>query len=158
MQLLPLELKCLIVELCSGSPSNLAALARTHPAFQSEAEKVLYDTIFIRSSEDNSLKCMRTLVKFSEKATFVRSLTVEYDFNSKNRKRRNNNRNHRVTNYLLKSLINMDSLSDFRVKSRLDKAAQMMKGLDEILWSVYEILILLKTNDFTGDSVRVIFD
>jgi hypothetical protein len=131
MQLLPSELKCLIVEQCSGSPSSLAAWARTHPAYQSEAEKVLYDTIFIYTSRSNSLKCMETLAKNSEKAAFVRSLTVEYAPDNKNG-------NRRVMNYLLKSLINMNSLSDFRVKSRCDTAeTQMMKGLlDEILWSV----------------------
>ena len=42
--LLPSELKCLIVELLSNS---LAALARTHTAFQREAEKpeALYKTL-----------------------------------------------------------------------------------------------------------------
>ena len=42
MQLLPSELKCLIVKLLS--PNSLAALAQTHTAFQREAEKSLYET------------------------------------------------------------------------------------------------------------------
>ena len=41
MQLLPLGLKHLIVELSSGSPSSLAVLARTHPVYQREAERAL---------------------------------------------------------------------------------------------------------------------
>ena len=154
MQLLPSELKCLIVELCSCSPNSLAALARTHAAYQREAEKALYDTICIyaSSNSNNSLKCMETLAKNPKKAAFVRSLTLEYAWDKINR-------NRRITNYLLKSLINMDSLSDFRVRSGPNKAeTQMMKSLGKIVWSVCEILILHETNDAADNTVKVIFD
>ena len=139
MQLLPPELNCLIVELSSGSPNSLADLARTHSAYQREAEKALYGTISIHTSSDNSLKCMETLVTNSEKAAFVRSLTIEYA-------RSNTNRKRRVTTYLSKSLINMCSLSDFRVLSPFEdfQSAQMMKSLVKILWSVSKNLIFSK--------------
>jgi hypothetical protein len=75
MQLIPLELKRLIVELSSGSPSSLAALARTHTSYQREAEKALYDTLSIYSSSDDSLKCMETLSTNSEKATLCRKFS-----------------------------------------------------------------------------------
>src|ERR1700679_4259221 len=82
MQLLPAELKCHIVELSSGSPSSLAALARTHTAFQREAEKALYDTLIIRVYRDDSLKCMETLATNSEKAALVHFLIIEYALDS----------------------------------------------------------------------------
>jgi hypothetical protein len=151
MQLLPLELMRLIVELCSDSPNSLAALARTHPSFQRQAEKALYDTISIFTSSDDSLKCMETLATNPEKAALVRSLIIEYarDMNIENR---------RVTTYLSKSLINMHSLSDFRVRSRPSNEAEM-KGLGKILKSVCKILIFSKpNNDSAGDTVEVIFD
>ena len=47
------ELKRHIVELSSDSPNSLAALARTHTANQREAEKALYDTLFICASDDS---------------------------------------------------------------------------------------------------------
>jgi hypothetical protein len=136
MQLIPLELKRLIVELSSGSPSSLAALARTHTSYQREAEKALYDTLYIYSSSDDSLKCLETLSTNSEKATLVRFLTIVYA-------RDNIHKNRRLTTYLSKCLINMHSLSDFRVRSHPNEA-QMMKGLSKILWSVCKILIFSK--------------
>jgi len=125
MILLPSELKCLIVELSSGSPNSLAALARTHTSYQREAERALYDNIFIFTLRDDSLKCMETLATNPEKAALVRFLTVEYA-------RDNTVKNRRVTTYLSKSLINMHSLSDFRIRSRPGDEAQM-KGLGKIL-------------------------
>ena len=134
---LPSELKHLIVELSSGSRNSLAALARTHTSFQREAEKALYDTISVFTSSDNSLKCMETLATNPEKAALVCSLVIEYarDQNIENRK---------VTTYLLKSLRNMHTLSDFRVRSRPSNEAEM-EGLEEILWSVGKFFDLLKT-------------
>jgi hypothetical protein len=133
MQLLPSELKRLIVELCSGSPNSLAALARSHSTYQREAERMLYDTLSIYASSDDSFKCVETLARNSEKAVLVRFLTVEYA-------RDNNDNNQRITNYLSKSLINMHSLSDFRIRSRPGDEAKM-KRLGKILWSVFKILI-----------------
>ena len=74
---------------------------------------------------------METLATNSEKAALVHFLTIEYA-------RNNIDKNQRVTTYLLKSLINMHTLSDFRVRSwRGEAEAQMMKSLDKILWSVF---------------------
>ena len=130
MQLLPAELKIHIIELFSGSPDSLAALARTHTSFQREAEKALYDTLSIFAYSDDSLKCLETLATSSEKAALVRFLIVEYHLNSISK-------NRRVTTYLSKILINMHSLSDFRVRVRPNKVeAKMIKSLGEILWSV----------------------
>ena len=124
MQLLPAELRCYIVELSSGSPSSLAALARTHTAYQREAEKALYDTVYISASSIDSLKCMETLATNSQKAALVRFLIVEFASD-------NFYRNRIVGTYLLESLINMHSLSDFRVKSHPGGVA--IRGLNKIL-------------------------
>jgi hypothetical protein len=108
--LLPPELKRLIVELCSGSPSSLAALARTHSAYQGEAEEALYETLHIFASSDSSMKCMKTLDANPKKAALVRFLTITYS-------PYNNEENWRLTTYLSKSLINMHTLTDLRMKS-----------------------------------------
>ena len=109
MKLLPPELNHLIVELSSGSPSSLAALARTHSAYQREAERALYDSLNIYTLGDDSLKCMKNLATYSEKAALVRFLIVEYASN-------NVVNNQRMTTYLSKSLTNMHTLSDFRIR------------------------------------------
>ena len=131
MELLPAELKCQIVELSSDSPSCLAALARTHSAYQRVAEKALYHTLSIYAYCDDSLKCMETLSTNSEKAALVHFLTVEYTVEDID--------NQKVTACLSKGLINMRSLSDFRVRSGFDEAPakMMIKGLlGKNLWSV----------------------
>ena len=135
MQLLPAELKHHIIELSSGSPSSLAALARTHTTLQREAEKALYDTLYIRAFRDNSLKCTETLSTNPEKAALVRFLIIEFAPN-------NMNQNQRIMTFLSKSLNNMHSLSDIRVRS-LPGASEII-GLDKILWSVCNILIFSK--------------
>jgi hypothetical protein len=126
MQLLPTELKLLIVEL--SSTGSLAALARTHSAYQNVAENALYHTISIYASSNDSLRCLETLAENSEKAAFVRFLTITYDYIDKYQ---------RVTTCLSKSLINMHSLSDFWVKSWHGEAEEM-KDLGKIMWSVCE--------------------
>ena len=138
MESLPAELKSHIVMLSSDSSNSLAALACTHSAYQREAEKALYHTLSIFANYDDSLKCMETLVTNSEKAALVHFLTVEYA-------REDTIENQRLTSYLSKSLINMHSLSDFRVRSGPDEdTAEMIKGLSKILWSVYKILVFSK--------------
>ena len=139
MQLLPLELKRLIVELSSND--SLAALARTHSIYQREAERALYNTLSIYSVTHRSLKCMETLATNPEKAALVRFLTVQY---ARGNVHYVKTRNQRVTIYLLKILINMHSLSDFRITTLPDEVeAQMsLKSLGKILWSVCKILIL----------------
>ena len=129
MQLLPSELKCLIAELLS--PDSLAALARTHTAYQRVAERALYDTLYIHPSKVDSLKCMETLANNSEKAGLVRFLTIIEDLDY----RHTNQKSKLVKAYLLKSLINMRSLSDFRVRA-WPCEEQIIKDLDKILWSV----------------------
>ena len=68
--LLPSELKHRIAEL--SSHDSLASLARTHTAYQREAELALYRTL-----SDPSTNCLETLATNSEKAGFVRFLTLE---------------------------------------------------------------------------------
>ena len=138
MQLLPLEVLLLIVEFSSGSPSSLAALARTHPTYQREAERALYDNLSIYASifasrDDFLIKCMETLAANPEKAALVRFLTIEYGYD-------NIDYNQNVTTYLSKSLINMQSLSDLRIRCRPGDEV-MMKDLGKILWSVCNFLI-----------------
>lgn len=142
--LLPLELWCLILELSSGSPKSLEALARTHTSYQREAlaERALYNALSIYSFRDTSLQCLETLATKLEKAALVRFMTVEYrdyaTFYLSNNDI-NKNKNQRVTTYLSKSLINMHSLSDFRIGSCptpvTEDHAQTIKGLGKILWS-----------------------
>ena len=157
MKLLPSELKCHIVQLSSGSPSSLAALARTHTSYRREAEKALYNTLSIHASRSDSMKCMETLVTNSEKAALVHFLTIDYAQN-------NISKNRRLTDYLSRSLINMHSLSDFRIRSRpvevhpTEVQALLVQGLGEILWSVCKKFDLLQTNDSAGDAVKIIFD
>ena len=146
MQLLPSELKCLIVGLLSEYPDcdSLAALARTHTTFQREAEKALYETLYIYASShrNDSMRCIETLATNSEKAGLVRFLTIEYG---------NRDEDHqRVTNCLLKSLVNMHSLSDFRVRSWPGdvESEKSIMGLVKILWSVCKNLNHLKSNGF----------
>ena len=151
MQLLPAELKIHIVELSSGSPNSLAALARTHTSFQREAEKALYDTLSISPHSNDSLKCMKTLATNSEKAALVRFLTVEYNRDSLKR-------NRVVTNYLSTILINMHSLSDFRVRARPGNVEEkMIKGLcKKILRSVSSFVYKKKKSlifPITGDYI-----
>ena len=125
--LLPSELKYRIAEL--SSCNSLASLARTHTAYQREAEQTLYRTLFIHTRDDDSLKCLDTLATNSEKAGFVCFLTMECVRNE-------NNENRRAMTYLLKALINMHSLSDFRLRMRCDETDTWIEDLDDILWSV----------------------
>jgi hypothetical protein len=100
------------------------ALAQTHSAYQRVAEMALYDTIYIDTTSNNSFKCLKTLAKNPEKAALVRFLTFEYY---------STNRNRRVTKYLFKSLVNMDSLSDFRARTYYG-VTEVEEGLVRILW------------------------
>ena len=138
MQLLSSELQCLIAEL--SSPKSLAALARTHSTYQRVAEKVLYTALHIYADKDKSLKCMKTLASNSEKASLVHFLAIEYACI-------NINKNWREMTYLSKSIFNMHSLSDFRVRSwpgGVDAQWEFIKGLGNILWSVCKDLIFRK--------------
>ena len=135
--LLPSELKHRIVEL--SSHDSLASLARTHTVYQREAEEELYRTL-----SNPSLKCLETLAANSEKAGFVRFLAmghVDYESDDHHRKQ---------IDYLLSNvLVNMHSLSDFRLRMP-PIAVQPWNGslINKILWSVYELGIfnILKTN------------
>ena len=129
MQLLPAELKCRIVELSSGSPNSLTALARTHTAYQREAERALYHTLHVHASSKDSLKCLETLATNSEKAALVRFLSIEFLHDDVYR-------NRRLSTYLAKSLINMHSLSDLCARSPGRYKSEMIEHLVEILWSV----------------------
>lgn len=124
-------------------------MALTHTSYQRDAERALYADLSIYASSDDSLKCMETLATNPEKAALVCFLTVQYT-------RDEFDNNQKVTTYLSKSLINMHSLSDFRVRSRPGEEAQT-KGLDKILWSVYKIQNFL-SNDSDDDTVKVIFN
>ena len=149
MQSLPSELKHLIAALCS--PGSLAALARTHSAYQREAEEALYNNISISTFNDDSLKCMEALATFPEKAGLVRFLNIEYT--------RDRTRNRRMTIFLSKSLVNMHCLSDFRIRSPPDN--EVAQRLGKVLWLVsYKNFDLLKKNlrFCWGNTVKIIFD
>ena len=111
-------------------------MARTHTALQREAEQALYRTL-----SDLSLNCLETLATNSEKAGFVRFLAMEYFPHEKDHHRR-------ATSYLLNALVNMQSLSDLRLRMPRYEVQSWMKSLNKVLWSVYELgsFDLLKTN------------
>jgi hypothetical protein len=138
MQLLPSELKHLIAELlaivssASTTRSSLAAMARTHPSYQREAERALYNTLLIHAYADKYLKCMEILARNQEKAALVRSLTIEY---ARCTGSGNIDKNRKVTTYLSKSLINMHTLSDLRIRVLPDGEGMSLE-LEKILWSV----------------------
>ena len=123
--LLPSELKHRIAEL--SSCNSLASLARTHTAYQREAEQALYRTLYIHTRDDDSLKCLNTLATNPEKAGFVCFLTMECVPSE-------NNENRRAMTYLINALIHMHSLSDFRLRTHCDEAETWIKDLDDILW------------------------
>ena len=129
--LLPSELKHRIVEL--SSHDSLAALARTHTAYQREAEQALYRTL-----SNPSFYCLQTLATNSEKAGFVRFLAVECAYYENNYPWQQ----WRAMSYLLSALVNMHSLSDFRLRMpRSHEVQPWMESddsLDKIFWSVYE--------------------
>ena len=80
---------------------------------------------------------METLATNPEKAALVRFLTIDLGYS---RDKIIDENIRKVMTYLSKSLINMHSLSDLRVRSwHGEVEAEMMKGLGEILWSVYKI-------------------
>jgi hypothetical protein len=172
MLLLPSEIKSIIAEQLVSSPNSLAALARTHSAYQREAEKALYNTlhVYVPFTIEGSLKSMETLATNSEKAALVRFLDFEYRYHIVYHKHLT-----MASNYLFKSLINMHSLSDFRVRpvpivpdvnyrevdDSREVEAHMIKGLGNILWSVCKISDPLKSSNSqaAGDTVvNVIFD
>jgi hypothetical protein len=124
--LLPPELKHRIVEL--SSHDTLASLARTHTTYQIVAEQALYLRV---SLYDPFVKCLETLATNSEKAGFVRFLTMEYIYFK--------NPHQRTISCLLnESLVNMHSLSDLRLRMHWSyyKMQGLMKSLNKILWSV----------------------
>jgi len=96
------------------------------------------------------LKCMKTLATNSEKAALVRFLTIEYPYDHINR-----NCERRMTTYLLKSLINMRSLSDFRVRPRLGME-ELTKGLGKILCQGHFRLQTLYCQDYLSCDVSQI--
>ena len=139
--LLPSELKHRIAEL--SSRGSLASLARTHTAFQREAEQALYRTL-----SDPSVKCLETLARSSEKSGFVHFLTIEFLSSSyrKKKKKKDDDPGQVLINYLLSALVNMHHLSIFRL--RLPPTRSMgyeiqpwvkraVESLDKILWLVY---------------------
>ena len=82
-----------------SSPNSLAALARTYTSFQREA---LYHTISIPIREKVLSKCLETLAANSEKAAFVRFLTIERWLNCTNERK--------LSTYLTNALVNMHTL------------------------------------------------
>ena len=111
-----------MTELSSGS---LTALARTHTSFQRDAEQALYHTLYIRILPHVLLTPLETLATNSEKATFVRSLTVERSASAKGE-------NRRATTYLATALVNMHSLIDLRIY--LHPTSGWINNLTNILW------------------------
>ena len=159
MQILPSELKHLIAAELSRY-NDLAALALTHSAYRREAERVLYENISIYFATDKSLKCMETLAIYSEKAALVRSLIVEYAplYVRDTIELDNIVKNLKATIYLSKSLINMHSLSDFRLilnHNEVERQIINLSGLGDILWSVCRIFIFSKLMAIQSTSFSI---
>ena len=85
-----------------SSPDSLAALARTYTSFQRDIEQALYHTISIPIHEKVLSKCLETLAANSEKAAFVRFLTIERWLNCTNERK--------LSTYLTNALVNMHTL------------------------------------------------
>ena len=85
-------------------PDSLAALARTHTSFQRDAEQALHRILSIPIRKEIPLTCLEKLASNSEKATFVRSLTIEPLPDHPNE-------NRRVTTCPTNGLVNMHTLS-----------------------------------------------
>ena len=109
-----------------SSHDSLASLARTHTAFQRVAEQALYRTLF-----NPSWKCLQTLATNLEKAGFVHFLAMDC------------RSGHRINNNLFNALVNMHFLSDFRLRLPRRYKDSWIEDLDEILWSVYEVGVLI---------------
>ena len=125
-------------------------MARTHTAFQREAERALYRTL-----SDPSLKCLKTLATNSEKAGFVHILTM----GRVNLENDSDNPWRSIDYLLLNALVNMHSLFDFRLRmprfedlTRIENQEDIfwvlmprrerqsrIESLENILWSVYEL-------------------
>ena len=142
--MLPSELKHRTAEL--SSRNSLASLARTHTAYQREAERALYRTLSIHSA---SLKCLETLATNSEKAGFVCFLAMRCVH-------KENDENRRAMSYLLKALINMHSLFEFRLQMGRYEPEVGAK-LDGILWLVYKLEVLIFSKLIFGDKVTLHF-
>ena len=72
---------------------------------------------------------MKTLATNPRKAALVRFLTIEYTYITNG----NLNCEQEMTTYLLKSLINMHSLSDFRLFNNIAKLGNMDEGPEQDL-------------------------
>ena len=96
---------------------------------------------------------LETLAANSEKAGFVRFLKVECVPDD------GNDDHSRAMDYLLNALVNMHSLSDFRLFNERRLWENTLNYLNKILWLVYELGIfdLLKTNS-SCNTVTIIFD
>ncbi|KAF8800009.1 hypothetical protein BYT27DRAFT_7118759, partial [Phlegmacium glaucopus] len=136
--LLPPELKHHITKL--SSPHSLASLARTHTAYQREAEQALYHTLSIRPFKESSLICLETLATNPEKAGFVRFLTMECAPNK-------TYSDQQAMAYLFKALVNMRALSDFRSRMCFRRVNEWIDGLGKILPGGYFELQTLFCND-----------
>ena len=78
------------------------------------------------------------------KAGFVRFLKVDSECVLDDGK----DNHSRAMDYLLNALVNMHSLSDFRLldERQLWVTWKTLNSLNKILWSVYELFDLLRTN------------
>ena len=100
-------------------------MARTHTAYQIEAEQALYHTLYIVTPRDITGRCLKTLASNSKKAACVHMVQID-------------NRIQR-TNRLWKALINMHSLHDLRIRTKNDTVVgAWIEPLNNILWSVYK--------------------
>ena len=88
---------------------------------------------------------METLATNAVKANLVHFLAVDCV-------RRGNNQEAMA--YLLKALINMHTLSDLRLRTRFFAIDSWTQDLADILWSVHEVLIVLKLTNL--HAVKII--
>ncbi|PPQ73452.1 hypothetical protein CVT26_010202 [Gymnopilus dilepis] len=135
---LPPELRCRIADF--STPSTLAALALTHPAYQKEAEEALYRTLAINTYNSKDLKCLETLAQNEGKAKLVRRLIVECG-------RRRVYENETAMSHLLKALPEMRALLDLRIRLRPDEAWKWVILLDQGLCDGKWALESLYCND-----------
>ncbi|PPR06076.1 hypothetical protein CVT26_005282 [Gymnopilus dilepis] len=135
---LPAELKCRIADF--SPPSTLAALARTHPTYQKEAEEALYRTLSINTHHDKDLKCLETLAKSEGKAQLVRRLIVECG-------RRRVLENEAAMSHIINALPVMRAVLDLRVRMRPEEAWKWTYPLNQLLSDGHRALETLYCND-----------
>ena len=110
--------------------SDLASLARVHSSFQEDAERAIYQALFIRiDCDSNESTCLATLSTNLQKASMVKSLHIELV------QRSDENQIPTTWPFNLDALYNMRELSDLRIQLSC-KDNHLLGLINDVLRSV----------------------